>query len=187
MELGFSRPVRRHTRELSVVPILDMMTTLIVFLLQITSFLEYTKITLPPSSTSIITDPMRPPPLTPKFFLMEGASNGTYKLQLSWSGPTEGYAKRELEAQSDEKLNAQAIRQSAASLMEEFWKTYPSESTLQLGLESKLSYQDMISVMDGIQDGFKKNKANGSTTLANLVLTSYVDVDAELALPRGSP
>jgi biopolymer transport protein ExbD len=181
MDNLFQKPKRRHIKELNVVPILDMMTTLIIFLLQITSFMEFTKITIPPSSTSTITDPVRPPPLSPKIFLMAAEKAGSLKVQLMWAGESSG-AKVEIvkfDKDADKIENAAAVLKSVDKLVNEFRKEYPAEQNFQLGATSSIPYQHIVSAMDGIQSAFAPKSEKAVREVANIVLVSYQDVNAE--------
>lgn len=187
MDNSFSKPTRRHTRELNLVPILDMMTTLIIFLLQITSFLEFTKITVPPSATATITDPIRPPPVSPKMFLMRKNAQTPLRVQLVWTGEKPGELH---ELVSGEQLktiegSAEVVLKAVKKVTAAFNTQFPGERTMQLGAASNIPYQLLISSMDGVQMAFtaavSKDKTAKISDLANIVLVSYQDVDAEVA------
>ena len=64
-EILQKRPKKRM-KDLNIVPILDMLTTVIFFLLMSTSFIEYTKLTLPPASTISSANSSAVPPVAPK-------------------------------------------------------------------------------------------------------------------------
>jgi biopolymer transport protein ExbD len=165
----FQKTHRRHVKELNIVPILDMMTTIIFFLLLSTSFIEFTKITVPPSSTSTITDPIAPPPITPRMILMK--KDLGYRLQLTWTGRNPGALFRTLEVDQvkkklDEKkaqdpqyqltleeLESQELMKLSSEMVAEFSKNFAEEKTFQVGLGGKVAYQNLVGVMDGIQIG----------------------------------
>ena len=156
MDNFFSKPKHRHVRELNVVPILDMMTTLIIFLLQITSFMEFTKITIPPSSTATITDPLRPPPVSPKIFLMRKSVGEPLRVQMMWTGENPGEKTAVIEPAklaSIEDLGP-VIFEAVKKISAEFKKDFPNEKTIQVGASSNVPYQFLVSTMDGIQDAF---------------------------------
>lgn len=131
--------------DLNIVPILDMLVCVIFFLLLTTSFMVLTKQTLPPSSVSTITDPVIPPPVSPKLSLIE--SNQGLKAQLSWSGLHPG--KLEEQVAKDDR---DALIQKVGELMQKFAKSYPNEKTLQIGLGAQIEYQNLISVMDAVKE-----------------------------------
>jgi biopolymer transport protein ExbD len=165
----FHKTHRRHIKELNIVPILDMMTTVIFFLLLSTSFIEFTKITVPPSATSTITDPIAPPPVTPRIILMK--KDQGYRIQLSWTGRSPGALFRTLEntsvkekydnnvkenpnnVMSIEEVESQEIMKLTSEIVKEFATTFGSEKTFQLGLSGKVAYQNMVGAMDGVQIG----------------------------------
>lgn len=199
----FGKPHRRHVQELNIVPILDMMTTVIFFLLLSTSFIEFTKITVPPSATSTITDPVAPPPVTPKMLLMKKPEG--YRLQLSWTGRTAGSLGRAYKVDPANPLDKDPVKAAemeslalmklAGEIVSEFGKTFPQEKTFQVGLSGPAPYQNLIGVMDGVQLGVgalvwnpttgkytaaeNLNKGADSPSSANIVLISYAEVDAE--------
>lgn len=145
----FGKRHKRRIIDLNIVPILDMLTTVIFFLLLSTSFMEYTKLTLPPSKTTVQSDPVAPPPLQPKFFVVPGLV-GTY-FQLVWSGGEGGELSENLTETDPEKRRG-AVFNLAATLAKEFKKKFPKENSIQLGLGKSIEYQDMISAMDGIRE-----------------------------------
>lgn len=138
----FSKPERKQVRELNLVPVIDMFTTVIFFLILSTSFFSFTKLTLPPSKVSINTDPLTPPPLSTR--LVIGEEGGRYRYLLSWVGESPGEdsgeaAPGELESR---------IRES----MGRFKQKFPNERTVQLGLAPGVDYQALIRAMDGARD-----------------------------------
>lgn len=201
----FGKPHRRHVQELNIVPILDMMTTVIFFLLLSTSFIEFTKITVPPSAVSTITDPVAPPPVTPKLILMKKSEG--YRVQLSWTGREAGAIARayKIEPQTQNakssdpvKLAEQeslALMKLAGEIVAEFATKYPTEKTFQVGMSGETPYQNLIGIMDGVQLGVgalvwneatgkysapeKLGAIPGGPVAANIVLISHAEVDAE--------
>lgn len=148
----FQRAPKRHIQDLNIVPILDMLTTVIFFLLLSTSFMEYTKLSLPPSKTSVITDPVAPPPLGTKFLLVPVKEE--FKAVLFWAGAEPGEFTKMIPLEKDPDLRRKAILKTSKEMADEFLKKYPKEKTIQLGLGSQVSYQDMVSLMDGVRDVF---------------------------------
>jgi len=66
---------KKHVQDLNIVPILDMLTTVIFFLLMSTTFMEYTKLTLPPAASVVATGKNATQPMNPKL-LLRGQSRG---------------------------------------------------------------------------------------------------------------
>ena len=157
----FSLPKRRHVRELNIVPILDMLTTIIFFLLLSTSFLEYNKVTLPPSGVATITDPVAPPPLRSRLTLLkEGAE---YRMIWSWAGAEAGM--------KTQKISPEGAPEVAHALAALFKAQHPEERTLQIGMGRELPYQDLIALMDAVRPYFP-----------DVVLYSYQEAEAETKL-----
>ena len=185
----FFKVHRRHVRELNIVPILDMMTTVIFFLLLSTSFLEFTKITVPPSSVSTITDPILPPPLAPKVHLMAQRNSGI-RMQLNWGGAAPGSMSKVFSMPADAKAKTPAefadvqspeVRKLLDELVRDFHKKFPIERNFQLGMSGPIAYQNLIAAMDGIQSGIQEDPTQVTKDLVNIILVSYRDVDAETA------
>ena len=157
--------VRRHrkTQEgLSLVPIIDMMTTIIFFLVISTSFLNYTKHTLPPSGVSTQLAVAKIPPLQPQLYVREGM--GGVELLLKWEGASPSKKSKRIRKRG--KKFDQDIMNAAKALVGPLKKKFPKEKTLQLGLSSRSRYQLLISAMDGVQKSFP-----------DVVLLSHVDTD----------
>ncbi len=141
MDDFFSKPERKLVRELNLVPVIDMFTTVIFFLLLSTSFYGFTKLTLPPSKVSVNTDPLTPPPLSTKMVI--GREGERLRLRLGWVGAEPGERVRSVDSLELEK--------SAREMAEEFTNLHPIEKTVQLGLEHGVSYQALVSAMDGLR------------------------------------
>jgi biopolymer transport protein ExbD len=169
----FQKPHRRPQKDLNIVPILDMMTTIVFFLLLSTSFIEFTKITVPPSRVSTITAPERPPPAQPKLYVMKVPEG--IRLQLNWSGKNAGsrfelYTSEPSPDPATDQLrhDADRIQELAKKMTEEYKQKFPDEKTLQVGMGSQVPYEDLIAVMDGVRD-----------QMGDIVLISHTEVDAE--------
>ncbi|HLE00749.1 MAG TPA: biopolymer transporter ExbD [Bdellovibrionota bacterium] len=170
----FAKRPKRHIQDLNIVPILDMFTTIIFFLLLSTGFLEYTKLTVPPSKVSTITDPVVPPPLAPKIILAK-TKREELRLFMFWSGENPGEVSETFKP-LDERERRQAILRISDKFARDFSAKYPKEKSLQVGLGSKLPYQDLISVMDGVRD-----------VMSDLVLISHHEADARAAGTEPDP
>lgn len=156
----FERPRQRKLRDLNIVPILDMFTVIIFFLLLSASFVQFTKLTVPPSATVTTTDAGRALPKTPKLFVGT-SSSGQMNLLLQWSGEQPG----ELKASA----NAETLFVESRKLVEAFLEKHPGESTLQLGLSSRIPYQSLIRVMDGARE-----------RMPDIILLSHRETEARM-------
>lgn len=179
---------RRAIPGINIVPILDMMTMIIFFLVVTANFIDFTKVTVPPSATVTVSDPLRPPPLSPK--VIGKQIDGKLILQISWSGAEPGADREEMTI--NRKLgpveSAQEIVRTAEKLIQRFKSRFPAEATYQLGLASNVDYQSLISIMDGIQMGVRGAAANDGgapngapVTPANVILISHQEVDTEFS------
>ncbi len=163
----FDLPKRRHVGELNIVPILDMLVTIIFFLLLSTSFLQFNKSTVPPARTSVITSPEVPPPLQAHFVLAQTAPN-KLRLLLHWAGATPG-AYSENFALNQENLELdKLIAEKATEFTTQFKASYPEEKTIQVGLGRGIAYGKLILLMDVLRDD-----------LPDIVLLSYSDAQNE--------
>jgi biopolymer transport protein ExbD len=157
---------RRSVQELNIVPILDMLTTVIFFLLLSTSFLEYVKLTVPPSAVTFSKPESVPLATAPKIFLVSG--NRSFRLILSWSGKKAGVLEREI-ATGDPLQTRKQLLLKSEELAQAFSKMNPSEKTVQLGLGSNVPFQHLVSVMDGLH-----------SSLPDVVLISYREAEANV-------
>ena len=164
--MSFSKKTpKRHIKHLNIVPILDMLTTVIFFLLLSTSFMEYTKITVPPSMTSVVTvSTPQPPAISPK--LLGVNRQGKLQIVLTWTGKTPGQAMESVTL-DDPKERRKQILELTTKLIAKFSENYPKEKTIQIGLGQDVPYQDLISLMDGTRE-----------KLPDVVLISYNEAEA---------
>ncbi len=156
-EILQKRPKKRM-KDLNIVPILDMLTTVIFFLLMSTSFIEYTKLTLPPASTISSANSSAVPPVAPKMTVKN--LNDGYLLELAWGGANPGLTK--MNAKSD------TLVSQARELVQKFSATYPKEKTIQISMDRLVKYQALISVMDGVKE-----------SMPDTVLVSYQEAEAK--------
>jgi biopolymer transport protein ExbD len=145
MDDFFEKPERKHIRELNLVPVIDMFTTVIFFLLLSTSFYAFTKLTLPPSKVSVNTDPLTPPPLSTKLVIGEvQAQPPLLTVKLSWVGESPGEERVDVsEAELETKVR---------ELVSRFHDKFPAERTIQLGMSPSVRYQSLILAMDGARE-----------------------------------
>lgn len=158
----FARPERKQIKELNLVPVIDMFTTVIFFLILSTSFFSFTKLTLPPSKVSVNTDPLTPPPLSTR--LVIGKESGNYRYLLSWVGEAPG---RDAGSAAGVDLEA-GVRE----MLGRFKQKFPNEKTVQLGLAPGVEYQALIRAMDGAREN-----------LPDVVLISPDEASNVLAIP----
>ena len=165
MDELFSKPTRRHIKDLNLVPIIDMFTTVVFFLLLSTGFMAYTQITVPPSKSSVTTGAAAAiPPLSPKL-LIWSTSRGAIRFNLTWRGKDPGETNETLTSTTSEPPR-ELIVQKSYELLNKLKEAHPDEKTLQLGLGSSIPYQVLISAMDGAR-----------MALPDLVLISYGEAD----------
>ena len=161
----FEKKPRRHIQDLNIVPILDMLTTVIFFLLLSTSFMEYTKHTVPPSATATVTTTSSELPLAPK--LLYFGQKGFSKLLLRWGGKQPGEDSFVIRKDTSTLEGRNELVSLSAKMVQKFSKEHPDEKTVQLGLAGKLPYQDLISVMDAVRP-----------SMPDVVLISYAEAEA---------
>lgn len=144
--------------EMDLVPILDGMTSVIFFLILSSTFIQYTKITLPPSqiapasSTPPDTPPSTDPPMNPRIFTLK--EDKELILTLTWQGKTPDKIIKKIPVDAKGKRSVE-LYESAKTLGEEFKKKFPDEKNIQLGFSGAANYQQMLDVMDGIRKTMK--------------------------------
>jgi hypothetical protein len=154
----------KQISEVPIVPIIDMLVAIIFFLLLSTTFFNLTFQSVPPSKNITITDPQVPPPPSPKLFIDD--ENNVLHLTLAWSGPQAGQRDMRFPLSTAKDYSPQ-IASMAKTMVEEFLRVYPRESSIQVGLSPELPVQILLSTVEGI------NK-----TPLSVVLVSYKDVVA---------
>ena len=171
---GFERAEKRHMAHPNLVPIIDLFTCIIFFLLLSTSFIALTKITVPPSKVSTITDPIAPPPLAPKILLTDVGPQ--FKLTLFWAGATPGQDILLIPKSGDlSSLEMQTrVLGTTQKLARQFNQRYPDEKGIQLGLGGGIPYQLLLSTMDGLKD-----------VLPDVILISHEEAEARAS--QGGP
>ncbi len=140
---------KAHIPEPELVPILDALVSVIFFLLLSTTFIELTKITVPPSQTSVVTDPVMPPPTTPKLYIkVEGEK--TLQLKLKWAGQNPDQIKKTV-SRAPENARSREVETAALDIVKEFKAKFPAEKSIQMIFSETATYQELISVMDGVR------------------------------------
>ena len=155
---------RRHVGEINIVPILDMLTTIIFFLLISASFLQFNKISIPASKTSLL-ETSEVPPRQPRLMLAK-TSEGQ-KLVFCWGGQKPGTYSQVFSATADIKM----ISVKATEFATNFKKQFGDETTVQVGLGKTLPYSNLVALMDAVRN-----------QMPNVVLVSYED--AQIASER---
>jgi hypothetical protein len=154
---------RKHTPEPDLVPILDGLTAVIFFLLLSISFVGLTKVTMPPSVASVAS-PSQETPLSAR--LKATLVDSNIQLKLEWIGKKPG-SLREIVIRQEPHIKNQALIVTVKKMTSDFKAKYPDENTLQLALSETLSYQEMISMMDGALGQLK-----------DIALSSYDEANA---------
>lgn len=149
----FSEGGEQHIPEPDLVPILDALTSVIFFLILSTTFMEYTKLTLPPSKTSVISDPQRPQPVSAKLFY-HISNNKTSRVILKWAGANPDMISEQVE-RKDPLVRSAEIEKTIEKMVTQFKEQYPEEKTIQISFSSDSTYQEMINVMDGARTGLQ--------------------------------
>jgi len=162
--MDFGDEHKREIPEPDLVPIMDALTAIIFFLLLSATFLELTKVTIPPSSTSTISSPVAPPPVAAHIYVKPDGEN--LLISLQWAGSNPGTIKGRVARLGTESAKPLLeLEAEVKRIVSEFVKKYPAEKTLQVTLGADANYQEMISVMDGARHH-----------LEDLVLSSYSDI-----------
>ena len=175
----FAKKPKKKIKDLNIVPILDMLVTVIFFLLLSTSFTEYTKLTVPPATTQAQEAAVPTPPLAPKLLL--AGDRASPWLLLVWGGEKPGERSERI-TECDPSARRKQILEAAGKLMGEFSTTYPAEKSIQLGLGPDLPYQDLISVMDGTRG---KAGSDTESTPLDIVLISHAEAQARVLATVG--
>lgn len=165
---------RRHVPEPELVPILDALTCIIFFLMYTTTFMELTSIILPPSSTTLVTkvDQSKGVPVVPKLYVE--IVNQTIILKLKWSGQNPGSASKKMDRIKPERYS-QDLQKNVETMIADFAKKFPDEKSIQVGVSDRGTYQELISVMDGV-----------TKTVPDVVLLSPDDVKSMSEEDNGS-
>lgn len=169
MDNLFDRPHKREIPELNLVPIIDMFTTVIFFLLLSTVFVAYTKLTVPPAKVSTITEPLAPPPISATLLLGRGSAPDSARVVLEWAGREPGHA--QIEAATQHAPNVESpLLVATKKIISDFHKKYPQEKTIRVALTADAEYQSLVTVMDATQQD-----------VPDVVLISYDEAEMKLA------
>ncbi len=163
------KPPRRTVKEIPLAPILDLLTVVIFFLILSTSFEEVRQNTIPQSQLikPDSADTAKPEiPLNPKVLLAE--SQNSYKIVVTWTGDHPGSLSKNV-AKDNQDYNKN-LYQMTQELLDQYIQKFPNEKTIQIGFESKISFQNVITIYDAVYSKLK-----------DIVLLSNVDSDAILS------
>jgi hypothetical protein len=144
------KPRRRQSPEINLTPILDMLVSIIFFLLIFCVFSEYSQVSLPAvkEATNSVTDSVL---LSPKI-LVRSLSNGRVRFDLLWAGEHPG---RQTQEFGFSQLNSADTWMTAMKkFSENFAKQYPRQKSIEVGLEGQFSYQHLLYVIDALADRF---------------------------------
>lgn len=142
----FGSKEEKYIPEPELVPVLDALTAVIFFLLLSTTFVELTKITVPPSQTEVITEPNAKPPVSARLYVKD--QGGKLSLSLKWAGAHPDGIKRLVERRPDNSRSKE-LEDTVHELVTQLKAQYPEEKTLQMAVSENTTYQELISVMDG--------------------------------------
>ncbi len=150
---------------IDLVPIIDAMTCVIFFLLLSSTFIEYTKITMPPAVSAVAAATVsNDPPVAPKMLgVIKGSS---IEIVLSWDGKKPDRIVKRVK-RDPKNAPSEELRNTALAVAEEFNKKFPNEKTVLLGFSSNVTYQEMISTMDGARK-----------VLQDLVMVSWTEAQS---------
>lgn len=125
MDDFFVKPERKQIRELNLVPVIDMFTTVIFFLILSTSFFAFTKLTVPPAKVSVNSDPLTPPPMSTKLVLGSTPGvEGSVRILLTWVGASPGQESRSIpreKVESEVRLLAEGFKKNFRSSAPSSW------------------------------------------------------------------
>lgn len=164
----FERPHKREIPELNLVPIIDMFTTVIFFLLLSTVFVAYTKLTVPPAKISTITEPLAPPPVSATLLVGSGSAPGRARVVVEWAGKEPGHTQTEAPTQHEPNTPSPLL-EATKKLITDFHKKFPEEKTIRVALARDAEYQSLITVMDAVEQD-----------VPDVVLVSYDEAEMRL-------
>lgn len=142
---------------LNLIPIVDMLTTIIFFLQMTVTFYSFSKHTLPPSSQTpaSMSEVEKVAPFNLKLLGLK-TSEGNYQMVLIWQGSSPSSKSFELQI-SDESTKLQ-LDQSVSKfkeLMKEIKLIAGSnEKSVRISLEKELPLQVLVSVIDSVKETF---------------------------------
>lgn len=132
---------------LDLVPIIDAMTCVIFFLLLSSTFVEFTKITMPQAVSSVASTAVADePPVSAKLI---GVVKGPYiHMVLSWNGKNPDHVSKRV-MRDPKNARSETLEATTQGMVLEFKNRFPKEQVLLLGFSPSVTYQEVISAMDG--------------------------------------
>ena len=156
---SFPEVKEKSVRDIPITPILDMLVAIIFFLLLSTTFYNLTKQHIPPSQTVTITNPLTPPPVSPRLLISQRANS--LHIILRWSGKSPGQIQKRIPL-TDASAYTPRLWEEVNVITERFKFRYPNETSVQISLAPKIPYQVLVTTIDAIQ-----------SLLPDIVLLSY--------------
>lgn len=135
-------------QEVPIAPVLDMMVSIIFFLLLSTTYYSFTFQPVPPSQSVTITDPLEPPPRSPRLLIF--TNGNVLNANLNWAGVEPGVMRVQSRLPSDPSKYDPVAKGRIQKLVEQFAKKYPEEKAIQVGFGSDVNYQIMISILEAV-------------------------------------
>ncbi len=160
----FSIKKRDSSMELPIAAILDMMVSIIFFLLLSTTYYSLTFQSVPPSQTVTINDPLEPPPRSPRLLVTTSGANIT--AVLNWSGLEPGVARIKTTLANPMQFDAM-FSERLAQIVRQFKTKFPLEKSIQIGFGSDVNYQVMITTLESV-----------TPLIKDVALLSYVETEA---------
>ena len=161
--LKFEKRKHRHTKEIPLAPVLDLLTVVVFFLVLSSTFEVYKKNVLPPSqitkTQNNLNDNKLDIPLNPKILIIY--EDQEFKIKLKWFGTNPGIIEKSgLLRDENNKYNVK-LKETMQGLLNQFQGLYPNEKSIQLGFSKNIYYQEVLSAFDGV-----------SSVLSDVVLIS---------------
>ena len=90
-----------------------------------------------------------PPPTTPKLYIkVEGEK--TLQMKLKWAGRNPDQIKKTV-SRAPENARSRDVETTAHDIVKEFKAKFPEEKSIQMIFSETATYQELISVMDGVR------------------------------------
>lgn len=150
--LKFEKRKHRHTKEIPLAPVLDLLTVVVFFLVLSSTFEVYKKNVLPPSqitkTQNNLNDNKLDIPLNPKILIIY--EDQEFKIKLKWFGTNPGIIEKSgLLRDENNKYNVK-LKETMQGLLNQFQGLYPNEKSIQLGFSKNIYYQEVLSAFDGV-------------------------------------
>ena len=147
----------QQVKGLNLIPIVDMLTTIIFFLQMTVTFYSYSKHTLPPSAMSAASaaDAAKAPPLNLRAITKQiGADR--YRLVMAWQGANPSSLSYDFDLASTTSKEAlrgviAGIKAKASEIKDGVGR---GENTLRITLDKQIPLQILVTIMDGVKEKF---------------------------------